>query len=627
MFSRMSLQRRLVVTTAALLAVATLAATAIGIVSANNLVAETEHRELQRTTDALQVSLDSTADKAASLAASIAATPDVAEAFAAGDRDRLLELTAEPFARLKEQYGVEQMQFHTPDAVSFLRTHAPEKFGDDLSAFRQTVVEANARKSTITGLELGVAGLGMRAVVPVTWEGEHVGTFEIGSAFGVEYFEGFGTANVVDVALYLKGADAVEAGSSGAAASDGFTTFATSKDIGDEPYVGAEVLEAALNGQPAEGRWNLHDGVPHVVRHEAITDFSVNPIGVTLIGVPIPELAAVQTAARLTMLGLGVVVLLLGAAAAWFVARRIAKQIAGSATRLDASSDSLAAVSAQVSAASEETAAQSNVVAAAGEQVSHNVQTVATAVEEMSASVREIATSSADASGVAAEAVRTAETANEKVSALGASSAEIGKVLEVITSIAEQTNLLALNATIEAARAGEAGKGFAVVANEVKELAKETASATEEIGSRIATIQADTGEAVEAIGQIGSVIARIADMQNTIASAVEEQTATTNEISRNVNEAARGSAEIAENIVSVATAAGETSAGAARTQQAAVELREVAAALNAVIDGGRAGEPKREAARGGDGAKASTLDDLGAATFEAPTGAERSYLG
>jgi methyl-accepting chemotaxis protein len=322
------------------------------------------------------------------------------------------------------------------------------------------------------------------------------------------------------------------------------------------------------------------------------------------------------------------VLLSLGAASIGIVtgivlARTISKTVRSSADRLCVSSEELAAVSAQVSAASEETATQANVVAAAGEQVSHNVQTVATAVEEMSASVREIATSSADASGVAAEAVRTADLANSNVARLGESSAQIGKVIEVITSIAEQTNLLALNATIEAARAGEAGKGFAVVANEVKELAKETAKATEEIGSRIAAIQTDTGEAVEAIGQISEVIARIADMQNTIASAVEEQTATTNEISRNVNEAARGSSEIAENIVSVASAAGETSQGAARTQQAAADLREVADGLQALVDGaGKAVSAKGR--RGGDGASAGTDVD-GVKALERP--ASGAYLG
>jgi methyl-accepting chemotaxis protein len=293
---------------------------------------------------------------------------------------------------------------------------------------------------------------------------------------------------------------------------------------------------------------------------------------------------------------------LLTVALAWIIARSVGGSVGRSAERVGSSAEELAAVSAQVGAASEETATQANVVAAAGEQVSHNVQTVATAVEEMSASVREIAASSGEASRVAADAVSSAQDTNVKVTRLGESSAQIGAVIEVITSIAEQTNLLALNATIEAARAGEAGKGFAVVANEVKELANQTAKATEEISSRIGAIQSDTGEAVSAIGEISEVIGRIADMQNTIASAVEEQTATTNEISRNVNEAARGSAQIAENIVSVAQAAGETSQGAVRTQDAAAQLRQVASGLQALVDG-EADQPQVAGpSRGGDGA-------------------------
>jgi methyl-accepting chemotaxis protein len=257
--------------------------------------------------------------------------------------------------------------------------------------------------------------------------------------------------------------------------------------------------------------------------------------------------------------------------------------IAGNASSLGGSAEELTAVSSEMSANAEETAVQANVVSAAAEQVSKNVQTVATGVEEMSASIREIAGNATQAAKVAQEAVKVAENTNQTITKLGESSCEIGKVIKVITSIAEQTNLLALNATIEAARAGEAGKGFAVVANEVKELAKETAKATEEIGQKIDAIQSDTRNAVDAINQISQVIDQINDISNTIASAVEEQTATTNEISRNVAEAAKGSGEIAQNITSVAKAAESTTQGAGNTQQAAAELSRMAAELQQLV--------------------------------------------
>ena len=249
------------------------------------------------------------------------------------------------------------------------------------------------------------------------------------------------------------------------------------------------------------------------------------------------------------------------------------------AQSLSSASEELAANSQQMVSNAEETATQAGVVSAAAEQVSKNVQTVATGTEEMSASIKEIAKNAQDAAKVAASAVKAAETTNATVIKLGESSAEIGKVIKVITSIAQQTNLLALNATIEAARAGEAGKGFAVVANEVKELAKETAKATEDISQKIEAIQSDTKSAVTAIAEISTVINKINDYQNTIASAVEEQTATTNEISRNVAEAAKGSTEIAQNITGVAQAAKSTTAGANDTQKASAELAKMAAEL------------------------------------------------
>ncbi len=253
------------------------------------------------------------------------------------------------------------------------------------------------------------------------------------------------------------------------------------------------------------------------------------------------------------------------------------------ASSLASSSEELTAVSQQMAGNAEETAAQANVVSAASEQVSRNVASVATAAEEMQASIREISKNANDSARVAKNAVGVAQLTNETMKKLGESSLEIGNVIKVITSIAQQTNLLALNATIEAARAGEAGKGFAVVANEVKELAKQTAKATEEISQKIEGMQGVTKGAVTAIEEIGAIIDQINDISNSIASAVEEQTVTTNEIGRSVTEAAQGVNDIARNIGGVATAARNTTHGANDTRSASLELSEMAARLQASV--------------------------------------------
>jgi methyl-accepting chemotaxis protein len=251
--------------------------------------------------------------------------------------------------------------------------------------------------------------------------------------------------------------------------------------------------------------------------------------------------------------------------------------------RMAGSSEQLTAVSQRMASNAEETSAQASVVSKASDQVMKNVQTVATGTEEMSASIKEIAKNATDAARVASDAVQMAQRTNGTVGKLGAASAEIGQVINVINSIAEQTNLLALNATIEAARAGEAGKGFAVVANEVKELAKQTGKATEEISHKIQAIQSSTKDAVEAIAEIGKVIKQINDISNTIASAVEEQSVTTNEISRNVAEAAKGADEITQNVTGVAEAAKGTAIGASDTKTASAELARMAAELQNLV--------------------------------------------
>jgi methyl-accepting chemotaxis protein len=257
--------------------------------------------------------------------------------------------------------------------------------------------------------------------------------------------------------------------------------------------------------------------------------------------------------------------------------------INSSALSLAGAAEEMATVSSQIASSAQEASTQAQGVSQAAEEVSRSVHTVSAAGEEMGASIQEIARNAGDAAEVAAEAVRLAEVTNRTVGKLGDSSSEIGNVIKTITSIAEQTNLLALNATIEAARAGEAGKGFAVVATEVKELAQETARATEDIAGRVQAIQTDVTSAVSAIEEISQVIARISDFQTTIASAVEEQTATTGETNRSVSEAAQGVEEIASNINGVAGAAQVTSQGVDEARRTTTELARMSEQLRDLV--------------------------------------------
>jgi methyl-accepting chemotaxis protein len=257
--------------------------------------------------------------------------------------------------------------------------------------------------------------------------------------------------------------------------------------------------------------------------------------------------------------------------------------IDGSAASLASASEEMSGVTQQIAASAEETSVQAQTVSAASDEISRSVEAVSAGSDEMGAAIREISQNASEAARIATEAVAVTAATSATMSKLGESSAEIGNVIKVITSIAEQTNLLALNATIEAARAGEAGKGFAVVASEVKDLAQETARATEDISRRVEAIQADTSGAVAAIEQITRVIAQISDFQTIIASAVEEQTATTAEMNRSVGDAASGTSKIADNISGVAEAARLTSEGVSQSQQATNELARMSTQLNAVV--------------------------------------------
>ena len=268
----------------------------------------------------------------------------------------------------------------------------------------------------------------------------------------------------------------------------------------------------------------------------------------------------------------------------WYTARETVGPLRGSATRLQfLSTNDLTTVSKRLRRNAETTSDQATMASGAAEEVSANAQALAAAVEQFEDSIKEIATNSSAAADIARQAVEATEETNTSITKLGESSSEIGNVIKVINSIAEQTNLLALNATIEAARAGEAGKGFAVVANEVKELAKETSKATEEIIDRIGSIQSGTEDAVNAIGRVGEVISQISENQTAIAGAVKEQTSMTSEISRNISEVAIGSGEIARNISMVAETANNTTTSSDETLATAADIEAMASELMQLV--------------------------------------------
>ena len=561
------------------------------------------------------------------LAVTISNMQEVKEAMASRDRARLYSIVKPLCDSLNR--GSEfplKVHFHVPPGHSFLRVWKPKKFGDDISGFRKTVTETLATGKNIKGIEAGRVGLAVRGVVPVRdGNGTITGSVEVIRSLN-QVAEQLAALNEENNGIFAYSKVKVTAGNSRVKRIGNFRILRLPKDEKLQKLVDENLLEQAMKGPVTKVVGAT------LLTASPITDYKNEPTGIYVRFVDISSILAQRKATIINSIILALAGMAIAILLGWWIVKLgltrpmnhilkiLAKVSHGEFTEIAETKgapemkrmaltanniichtsdilETLKAQSQSIDSASSRLGEASDVVkkgaveldqvasglAQSASDAAVNLDNVATAVEELTAATTEISQSVSETAKETTEAMDKATATNEVIVRLGQSSNEIGGIIQVINSIAEQTNLLALNATIEAARAGEAGKGFAVVANEVKELAKQTAEATEKITYMIQNIQTDTKEAVHSVEEITETISKVNDLANTIASAAEEQTATVSEINYSLREGASQVKEVESEALKMADQANHFIYSADTVLKAGSTFKDISRELHGVI--------------------------------------------
>jgi len=606
-----------------------------GILSYTNLrdldqvIRNAETKELESHVLAVTNGIAAETRMAETMSALVANIPLVQKEFAAGNRKGLEKLFVPGFHVMKNKYGVRQFQFHTPPAISFLRVHKPAKFGDDLSSFRHTVVRTNEKLVPTRGLEVGVAGLGARGMVPVFYDGKHIGSVEFGMSFGQSFFDNFKAHNHVDVGLFLRDGN-------------GFKTFAST--LGKTHLLPAALLRKAEKGKPQLGHVTV-DGVPRAVYAKVVNDYSGSPIGVIEVSMDSSAYQAALDTARDNAYRTGVLALLFGLALSLIIARGLTRRIGTIAVgvnrvaegdltfdiavdgrdeigMLGAAAQQMRTQLHQIAAqvlehagavhnAAREIAGAVDSQAATSSQMSSSVAEITSTVEELSASstqiadysksVVDIANTTWDSSKAGAQAMdlvvaKMGDIRNDnqeslrEIVELGSKSKEITKVMEIINAVADQTKLIAFNAALEASSAGEAGRRFGVVAAEIRRLADSVTESTGEIEARVNEIQDSISRLVVASEKGASGIdegmresSNTAERLTELVDAASETTDAAQQISLSTQQQKTASGQVVVALREIVSASSNTAESIGRISEISKEMTTLSAGLSELV--------------------------------------------